>query len=171
MAQYNDVGQNVLPADFDGDFYFSNPDDEEFIGKWGGKAYRYAPQTRSKMIISKASPEEVQQIRKKFARELGNKMFFKSEKAKQMTTIERQSNGEPVFRSIHQANTYSDADIAPYTQACLDPLPLARASVSEAVKEDIVEKLHRDEDGDLVTLAVKERQSLTDKVFKDNPTG
>ena len=171
MAQYNEVGQNVLPADFDGDFFFSNPDDEEFIGKWGGKAYHFAPQTRSKMVIFKASPEEVQQIRKKFARELGNKMFFKSEKAKQMTAIERQSNGEPVFRSIHQANTYSDADIAPYTQACLDPLPIVKAPVSDIEKPDIRDVLHRDEDGDLVTLAVKERQSLTEKVFKDSPTG
>ena len=169
MAQYNEVGQNVLPADFDGDFFFSNPDDEEFIGKWGGKAYHFQPQTRSKMIISKASPEEVQQIRKKFARELGNKMFFKSQKATQMTAIERQSNGEPVFRSIHQANTYSDSDIAPYTQACLDPLPLTRAAITDVVKEDVIEKLSRDEDGDLRSIPVKEKQSLSDKVFKGDP--
>ena len=165
--QYNT--NSPLPPDFDGDFFFSNPDTEEFIGKWGGKEYHYAPQTRSKMIIRGAAPEEVQQIRKKFAKELGERMFFASQKAKQMVGIERQSNGEPVMRSIHQANVYSDADLKPYIQACLDELALKSATVTDAPKSPIEEKLHRDEDGELVSRAVKDRQPLHEKVFKGEP--
>lgn len=169
MGQFNEHS-NILPDDFDGDFYFSNPDDEEFVGMWGGKAYHYAPQTRSKMVIRGAAPEEVQQIRKKFAKDLGVKMFFKSEKAKQMQSVERMANGEPVMRSFKQANTYSENELAPYIQACLDPLPVTRAIVTDAPRENIEEKLTKDEDGELVSRAVKNRESLKEKVFKDEPS-
>lgn len=171
MGQQFNEHSNVLPEGFDGDFWFSNPTDEEFIGKWGSKAYHFAPQTRSKMVIMGAAPEEVQQIRKKFAKELGEKMFFKSAQGKKLEGIEKNNVGEPVFRSFKQANTYSENELKPFIQACLDPLPHARVSISDAPKENIEERLHRDEDGELMTRAVKNRESLKEKVFQgDAPT-
>lgn len=171
MGQQFNEHSSILPEDFDGDFYFSNPDTEEFIGMWGSKAYHYAPQARSKMVIRGAAPEEVQQIRKKFAKELGERMFFKSAKAKQLEGIEHMANGEPVMRSIHQANTYSERELAPYIQACLDELPITRATMTEIQPDaDIEEKLTKDEDGDLVSRAVRNKESLKEKVFKDAPT-
>lgn len=167
--QYNDYS-NILPEGFDGDFWFSNPDNEEFIGKWGGKAYHFARQTRSKMVIMGAAPEEVQQIRKKFARDLGEKMFFKSAQSKKMEAIEKNAAGEPVFRSFKQANSYSENELKPFIQACLDPLPHARATITDAPKENIEEKLTKDEDGELITRAVKQRDSLKEKVFNNAPT-
>lgn len=168
MGQYNDYESGTLPEDFDGDFYFSNPDDEDFTGMWGSKAYTFAKGTRSKMIIRGAAPEEVQQIRKKFGKELGERMFFKSQKAQQMAGIEKMANGEPVFRSIHQANSYSDSDLKPFIQMCLDPLPDAKLGVADVRVDNTEEKLTRDEDGELVSRAVRNRESLKDKVFKDD---
>lgn len=179
MPQFNEHVMG-LPADFDGDFYFTNPrgtviagnqtEEKVFIAKWGGKEYHFSPMTRAKMIIRGATPEEVNQIRKKFAKDLATEMFFETQRAKQMEGIERQANGEPVMRSIHQANVYSDSDLKPYIQACLDPLPVGRVEVVDAVKERVEDKLTRDEDGEIVSRAVRNREPLKEKVFKDDPT-
>lgn len=110
--------ENVLPSDFDGVFRFTNFTEREFKAKWNNVEYTFPPLKTTPMIIPSATPEEVQHIRKKFARELAEAVFYESEKFKFMNDKER--GQVPAL--------YTDSDIAPYIQRCLEPLPIAQAS-------------------------------------------
>lgn len=154
-----------LPADFDGVFRFTNWTNEEFIGRWNGKAYTFPPLSTSPMIITDASPLEVQNIRKKFAKELAEREFFRSDKYKQLVSVERNGNG-PALNSIHQANSYSTDDLGSMIQRGLEPLPIAQAEVSLVEKPDITEQLSKDEEGELRTQAVDKKMSLKEKALK-----
>ena len=150
----------TLPENFDGNFYFTNWSDEEFTGKWGGKAYTYPPNKTSKMIIVDATPLEIQSIRKKFAKEFAEREYFKSPQAKKLESGEKTKEGDARFNSFKQAGVYTLTDLAGFIQRCLDPLPLAPQIISEVPKENMEEKLSRDSEGELNTTVVRQRQSL-----------
>lgn len=113
----------VLPADFDGVFRFTNWTDREFTAKWNNVAYKFAPNATSPMIISGATPEEVQHIRRKFAEELGVQEFYRSKEFKD-------KNAEAPAGSGVTPAIYTDTDIAPYVQRCLEPLPVKNATAN-----------------------------------------
>lgn len=112
---------SVLPADFDGVFRFTNASDREFVGMWNKISYAYPPMSTSPMIISGATPEEVQHIRRKFARDYAEREFYLSERYKTL-------NSQALPGSGNTAAIYTEADLAPYIQQCLEPLPAARAA-------------------------------------------
>lgn len=151
---------NVLPEDFDGTFRFTNPTDEDFVGKWGGKSYTYPAMKTTPMIIIDATPLEVQNIRKKFAKELAEREFFKSQKAVTLTAAPGALN------SIHQANVYSETDLAPWIQKCLEALPIAKQVIVEAPKVDTEANLSRDEEGNFRTEPVTKNTSLRKKALE-----
>lgn len=152
--------ERTLPENFDGTFYFTNDSDEDFIGKWGGKEYRFAAHTSSPMLIMDASPLDIQQIRKKFAKDWASREFGKSESYQRLLNQERNPDGTPRLNSIHQAGTYSDNDLIPLIQRCLKPLPVKRAEVKAIDRTPIEEKLSRDDDGELNTIAVSANADL-----------
>lgn len=115
-----------LPDNFDGVFRFTNFTDKEFKAKWNNVEYTFPPLKTTPMIISSATPEEVQHIRKKFARELAESMFYESEKFKYMNDKER--GQVPAL--------YTESDIAPFVQRCLEPLPIAQATTRVMPKDD-----------------------------------
>ena len=150
----------VLPEDFDGVFKFTNWTDEEFTGRWGNKAYSYPAQKTTPMVIVDATPLEIQSIRKKFAKELAEREYFKSDKAKKLVASERNPDGSARFNSFQQAGQYSETDLKEYIQRCLEPLALAKQTISEVPTVNIEDKLSRDEDGQLNTEVVRPRQAL-----------
>ncbi len=150
----------VLPEDFDGVFRFTNWTEEDFLAKWDSREYRFPAKKRTPMVIINASPLEVQNIRKKFAKELAEREFFKSERAKAMT----EKRGE--LNSIHQANSYSLDDLQGYIQRCLEPLAIGKATVRQAPTDDLENKLSRDPDGEIVTAAVDKKVSLREKALQ-----
>lgn len=162
MEEFNN---NVLPEDFDGTFKFSNPDDEDFVGKWGGKAYLYPAKKTVPMIIVDATPFEVQNIRMKFAKELGEKMFFKSKEYKNLVRTEKNSDGTPKYDSLFKGGQYNTDMLTEYIQACLKPFPVEKQVIKELPKIDITSRLSKDEDGEPNTqIAVKGRPlKLKDK--------
>ena len=99
--------ENVLPAEFDGVFKFTNWSDEEFVGVWGKKQYHYAANATSPMIIPEHSPLEIQQIRKKFAKDLAEREFYKGEKYNFFMKSERNPDGTARLNSIHQGVAYT----------------------------------------------------------------
>lgn len=115
-----------LPEDFDGVFRFTNFTEQEFTAKWNNIEYMFPPMKTTPMIIANATPEEVQHIRKKFAKELAVKVFYESDKFKFMNDKER--GQVPAL--------YTDSDIAPYVQRCLEPLPIAKATVTVLPKDN-----------------------------------
>lgn len=155
--------ETTLPENFTGVFHFTNWSNEDFTGKWGGKQYLFQAETTSPMVIPEHSPLEIQHIRKKFAKDLAEREYFKSQQYKNLMKQERNPDGSPRLNGIHSAGTYSVDQLTPFIQKCLEPLPIARALVTESPKEAIEEKLSRNEDGDLNTEAIGLRDNLRKK--------
>lgn len=162
--------ERVLPEDFDGVFQFTNWTNEEFVGRWGGKEYRFAPESRSPMVIPEHSPLEVQSIRKKFAKDLAEREFFKTGKYEtyrlregikdEMGMIQPRGNG------MSHAGAYNLQDLVPFIQRCLEPLPVKKAVVTVAPKENIEANLTRNKHGKLNSEAIDETVSLVDKAYR-----
>ncbi len=155
--------KSVLPADFDGVFRFTNFTDTDFVARWGGIEYTFPALKTTPMIIPGMTPEEVQNIRKKFAKELAEREFYKSDKLRR---LENQTPvGAPGITSIHQAAIYTESDLKPFIQKCLEPLPLAQAGMKVLPKAD-ESKFSKDGEGNLVSQVLKQGQSL-----KSNDSG
>lgn len=150
----NDAPQQPVaqvPEEFDGVFRFTNATDEDFVGRWNGKEYTFPAQKTSPMIIPDETAAGVQSIRKKFARELAEREFYKTPKFGYMNSRER---GE-------KPALYTDADLEPFIQTCLKPLPIAQAKVRVVANPEEQEKVFsRDEDGQPRTQVLKEKSSL-----------
>lgn len=147
----------ILPADFDGVFRFTNATDEDFKAKWGGVEYTYPAQKTSPMIIPSATPEEVQTIRKKFAKELAEREFYRSDRFKKFNNSHLDNAGQPTGGN---PTPYTERDLSGFIQSCLEPLPIAQAQAKVVPKDDIESRLKTDEDGNKVTRALKKNDSL-----------
>ncbi len=158
--------QPILPEDFDGTFRFTNWTDEDFVGKWDSKEYHFPAQSTSPMIIINHTPLEIQQIRKKFAKDLAEREFFKSRSYSKLQSQERNNDGSPRLNSIHQAGTYSVETLTPFIQKCLEPLPIAKVKITDAPKEKLEDKLSRNEEGQLNTEAIDKKLSLKKKALE-----
>lgn len=145
----NETNANVLPVDFDGVFRFTNFTDRDFTAKWGGIAYTFPAQKTSPMIIPGATPEEVQNIRKKFAKELAIIEFYKTPKFVGMNTIA--PGGVPAL--------YTDSDLIPFIQRCLEPLPAGRPA-AVVIPKDNETILKKDKKGKNITRAIEDGESL-----------
>lgn len=155
--------ESILPEDFDGTFKFTNWTDEDFIGVWGGKEYHFPAGTRSPMIIPEHSPIEIQNIRKKFAKDLAEREFYKSKSYGNFINQERNPDGSARLNSIQQAASYSLDNLVPFIQRCLDPLPEGKASVTVAAKEKVEDKLSLNENGEPSTEVIDQKTSLRAK--------
>lgn len=153
--------ERTLPENFSGVFHFTNWSNEDFVAKWGGKEYLYPAQTTSPMIIHEHSPLEIQNIRKKFAKDLAEREFYKSKEYSLMRGQEGMP-GNRTMNSIHQAATYSMDDLTPFIQKALTALPVSQAVIRNQSKVELVEKLSKDEDGNINTAAVKKDKDLED---------
>lgn len=159
--------ESQLPENFDGVFRFTNWSNEDFTGVWGGKTYTYPAMSTSPMVIPEHSPLEIQHIRKKFAKDLAQREYFKGEEyTKRFLTQEKNPDGTPRLNSIHQAGSYTIEDLTPLIKRCLEPLTITNAKVETVVKEPIETKLSRNEDGELNTQALDKKTSLRDKALK-----
>lgn len=156
--------ENTLPVEFDGVFRFTNWTDEEFVGRWGNKEYHFPSNATSPMIIPDQSPLEIQHIRKKFAKDLAEREFFKSQKYETYRSPEG-ILGNRTMSGIHTANTYTLNDLVEGIQKCLLPLEIKKAFVQMAETVSIEDKLTKDEDGNLHTRAVDKKTSLREKAL------
>ncbi len=155
----NDTAKaSVLPADFDGIFRFTNWTADDFTARWNGIDYTFPAEKTSPMIIPSATPEEVQHIRMKFAKQLGEREYFNSDKYKALNGQTDPSK----TNSFHQAGVYTEGDIAQYTQRCLEPMPAAPAKATKSVEKPL--QLRKDEEGNPVTQVITD----TKKSLKGN---
>jgi hypothetical protein len=161
--QKNDIMKydNVLPEDFDGVFMFTNWSDEDFKGVWGSVEYMFPALTTSPMVMP-FSPVEIQNIRKKFAKDLAEREYFKS---KHYASLQKQEGtpGNRTMNSIHQAGTYTMNELTPFIQKALDPLPVAKAEVRRVGRPSLEKSISRGTaaiktDGDLERLAKEDKE-------------
>lgn len=113
--------------EFNGQFVFSNPDTEDFTGFWNGTAYSFKAMSTSPFYILDANPIETQEIRKQFARKLGERMFGKSKKYEK---LEKDSEGKPRPSNYDYAK-----EIQPFVDQCLKPLPAAEPVIKRNVQK------------------------------------
>jgi len=158
--------ENTLPENFDGTFRFTNWTDEDFIGKWGGKEYKFPAKSTSPIIMTNHTPLEIQSIRKKFAKNLAEREFGKTDSYKRLVNQEKNNDGSPRLNSIHQAGTYSIETLAPLIQKCLEPLQLSKVIVSDAPHQPLEEKLSKGDDGTPNTVALDKKTSLRKKALE-----
>ncbi len=112
------------------------------------------------MVMQEESPLQIQHIRKKFARDLAEREFYKSKEYKIMAGQEGKP-GNRTMTGIHQAATYTLDDLSPYIQKCLIPLTPAEMLSKDAQKPIIVEdKLSRNEKGQLNSEVVEQGTDL-----------
>lgn len=157
--------ESTLPESFDGTFRFTNWSDEDFVGRWGGKDYIFPAESTSPMIIPEQTPIEVQHIRKKFAKDLAEREFYKSKKYKTLSAQEG-TPGNRTMSGIHQAGTYSMTELTPFIQKCLEPLEITSAIVKETPKAKLEDSLSRNADGELNTEAIDSKKSLRAKALQ-----
>lgn len=151
--------ESVLPVDFDGVFKFTNWSADEFIGVWGKKQYHFAANATSPMIIPEHSPLEIQHIRKKFAKDLAEREFFKGSRYEILRAPEG-TLGNRTMSGIHTASTYTMDDLKEGIQACLKPLDIKRAFVDVTTEMPMEDKLSKNEEGALNTVALDKKASL-----------
>ena len=157
--------ETVLPVDFDGVFKFTNWSDEEFIGVWGKKNYHYAANSTSPMIIPESSPLEIQNIRKKFAKDLAEREYFKSARY-EVTRAPEGTLGNRTMSGIHTAATYSLDDLKEGIQKCLKPLEIKKAFVEAVKAAPLEDSLSRDDEGQLNTVAMDKKTSLRERALR-----
>jgi hypothetical protein len=155
--------ETTLPEDFSGTFHFTNWSNDEFIGRWGNKQYHFPAETTSPMVIPEHSPLEVQHIRKKFAKDLAEREFYKSQNYKNLMKQERNPDGSARLNGLHAAGTYSIDQLTPFIQKCLEPLPIAKALVKAVDAPSLEENLSRNNKGKLNTEAIDGNDSLVEK--------
>lgn len=159
--------EKFLPEDFDGTFKFSNPSKEDFIGVWGQKHYLFPAGTTVPLIMTEHSPIEIQHIRKKFAKDLAEREFYKS-KGYEILRGQEGKSGNRNFNSIHQAAAYTLKDLEPYIQSCLEPLPISKllSKQAQTVSSQTEDKIHRKDDGTPTTEAIDKKTSLRKKALE-----
>ncbi len=141
--------ENVLPVDFDGTFKFTNYTNEDFVARWNSIEYTFPKEKTVPIIIPSATPLEIQNIRKKFARELAVREWYKTPKFQGMNA--HTPGGTPAL--------YTDSDIAPFVQRCLEPLPLGHTTAKVIVKNED-SKFSVDNKGRKRTRVLEEGESL-----------
>lgn len=130
-----------LPQDFTGVFNFTNWTEEDFKASWNNVEYTFPALKSSPMIIPGEAPEGVQNIRKLFAKKLAEREFYKTDKFKNLNDK----------RNVLPA-TYTDTELTPFIQKCLDPLEIAPMTAKVLPKDS--EKNYR------ATKAVKNGSDL-----------
>jgi hypothetical protein len=159
--------ENILPEDFEGIFYFSNYSDEDFTGKWSNEEYLFPAHTMSPLVIPDASLLDIQQIRKKLAKDLAEREYYKGPQYKMLLKQERNDDGSPRLSSFLKAGTYSENDLVALIQMGLNPLPVKRATVKESTERPKLEStLSKDDEGRINTRVVKQGQGLQDLAKK-----
>lgn len=141
--------KSALPENFDGIFRFTNWTKNDFKAKWGNVEYTYPAERMTPMIIAGATPEEVQSIRKKFARELATEELYRTAKFKKMEDVPL--GGTPAL--------YTDTDLAPFVQRCLEPLPIAQAK-TKILPKDSEDNYTKDRKGRNLTKVLDGNESL-----------
>lgn len=146
----NDDKSKLLPADFDGVFRFTNFTGSEFKAKWDNVEYTFPANKTVPLVIPNSTPLEIQSIRKKFAKELATACFYQTDKFKTQDNVP--PGGTPAL--------YTDSDLAPFIQRCLEPLPIAQATVKVLPKDD-ESRYTKNTKGRPVTRVVQDGESLT----------
>ena len=120
VVQKEDYGVGLYK---DGVFRFTNATNEDFVTLWNNKEYTFPKMSTCPMIIPNEPPENIQNIRKYFAKRLAQREFHKSKEFNKMDAMGR---GLPP--------TYNEKILDSLIQQCLEPLPSDLPKVKDLPK-------------------------------------
>lgn len=118
--------------EFGGVFYFTNPTKKDRSCLWNNKEYTFEAETRVPLIIPSETLENIQEIRKRFAKKIALERLYEGEKVydREGKTVlfdylkaKEMGNGLPP--------TFDERILEPFIEECLKPLPIKRAVVKE----------------------------------------
>lgn len=121
----------------DGVFYFTNPglfkmrsregiETKDFTALWNNKEYTFKEKTTVPLIIASEPPENIQHIRKLFAKKYAQAWFYQSKRYKDLV---KAGKGLPA--------TYNeDTEFGDVIQACLTPLPKGELKVEDMPRDN-----------------------------------
>lgn len=112
------------PNYLNGVFYFSNSDTKDFIAMWNNIEYIFPAMTCSPMLIPGVTPEEMQEIRKRFAKKWAIDRWYEGREYKKMV---KEGGRIP---AIPNEKIYE-----PLIQMCLSPLPIVEVKTNKVGKE------------------------------------
>lgn len=121
------------PEDFDGVFRFTNATGEDFKTLWNNVEYVYPAGKTVPMVIANSSLEEIQSIRKKFAKRLAEREYYKSKDFKKIANgLKDPSMGRNVIQS-----SITETDLQPWIDECLKPLEEGRQKMKRLEEEKL----------------------------------
>ncbi len=123
---------NDVPVEFDGVFRFTNPTDEEFTTMWNSVEYSFPAHASVPLVIPSESSDNIQEIRKKFAKRLGEKYFFSSARHNELNELTKKT-GIPPLVDLEKEPVFIE-----FVQKCLEPLPIGKMT-SKAVPKSHTE--------------------------------
>ena len=112
------------PNYLNGVFYFSNASEEDFVALWNNVEYIFPAMTCSPMLIANEPPENVQEIRKRFALTWAQKQWYAGREYKKMV---KEGGRIP---AIPNEKVYE-----PLIQMCLNPLPIVQVKTKKKGEE------------------------------------
>lgn len=126
-----------INEEFGGVFYFTNPTKVDRKRLWNNKEYNFPAESTVPLIIPSETLENVQEIRKRFAKDLALERLYEGEKV-------YSADGKTVLFDYLKAKemgnglppTFDEKILESFIQECLKPLPIKRASVKSAASVD-----------------------------------
>lgn len=122
--------ENTLeaPAEFDGVYRFTNFSEEDFTTLWNNIEYTFAKKTTSPIIIPSESAENIQNIRKIFAKRLAQREFYAGNRYTELNELTKKTGVPPLVDE--------DKEFAPFIQKCLEPLPVGKVTAKKIPKSE-----------------------------------
>lgn len=128
---------NEANSEFSGVFMFTNPMKRKWVHLWNNKEYSFEPESTSPLIIQNETLENIQEIRKRFAKDNAIERLYEGEKvyARDGKTVvfdykkaKEMGNGIPP--------TFDEKILEPMIEECLKPFPIKKVGVKEGKKID-----------------------------------
>jgi hypothetical protein len=117
-------------TEFDGTFKFTNPTKKDRKYLWNNKEYLFPAESTVPLIIMGEPPENVQEIRKRFAYRMAEERFYEGETAptgENYNQMKNMGGGLPP--------TFTSGILEPWIEECLKPLPIKPAVIADVPKQ------------------------------------
>lgn len=155
MPEIISISMNIQ-TEFDGVFRFTNATDEDFTALWNNKEYTFPAKSTCPMIIEGETQENIQEIRKRFAKRLAEREYFGT---KDFLKIANGTKSKDGYKHV-VPSMYNESVLQPWIDQCLEPLPVAKPTVKS--------RKHDEDSSYKVAKAVNENGNLNEE-FKDVP--
>ena len=154
-----DIQREFIPEEVQY-FTFTNASDEDWATEWDSKIYSFPAMKTVPLIIRNETLENIQEIRKKFAKRFAMDQFLKSDEYSRLVGMTK--NAVPP--------TFDEKVLTPWIQQCLTELPVDKLKTAPSPKDSednytpntVVMEQKDKEDGlsrDVIEAKVKERKA------------